>query len=375
MTNFPTPSNEGEKASQSQPEKYHQYGGRPEGRVEHHGGQDGEDGRGHHHQHQQNHHDAGQNPETLPPVTPPLATPPVAVPPAPTPKRLPRYKRAPTQVPSVLTRRDLDIIHTVQSFRLLTSAHIQSLAAGSNQGVLRRLQKLFHAGYLDRLSPRTRYGEGTAKMVYAVTNKGILQLQKAGLIEQPPKTDLNFQNRSLHDFSIGHTLLISHIRAVLTLACKHRADMRLLFWKEGRSLQDSIEVALPAGYQRIPVAPDAYFALQDAQGRSNFFHEADRGTMTTKRFHLKLKAYAAYWQEKKHQDKFGIKKYRVLVVTTGAMRAANLAAAVANDPDLKALARMFLFTHESMLTLGEPESVFKKIWTIPGNAEPHSILG
>src|SRR6266566_3373867 len=70
----------------------------------------------------------------------------------------------------------------------------------------------------------------------------------------------------------------------------------------------------------IPVAPDAYFALEDAKGRTNFFLEADRGTMTTKRFHLKLKAYAAYWREKKHHDKFDIKHFRVLTVTQSDQR-------------------------------------------------------
>jgi hypothetical protein len=51
-----------------------------------------------------------------------------------------------------------------------------------------------------------------------------------------------------------------------------------------------------------------------------FFLEADRGTMTLKRFTLKLKGYAAYWREKKHEDRFGIRYFRVHIVTMSAVR-------------------------------------------------------
>src|SRR5712664_918315 len=123
-----------------------------------------------------------------------------------------------------------------------------------------------------------------------------------------------------------------------------------------------------------PVAPDAYFALEDAKGRTNFFLEADRGTMTLKRFHQKLKAYAAYWREKKHHDKFGIKHFRVLSVTTSAQRQENLASAVHADDDLRPLARMFLFTEEQRLSLGRPPCIFEPVWRMPGQTAAISCL-
>src|SRR5437773_4967596 len=87
-----------------------------------------------------------------------------------TPKRLPRYRRAERQVNVMLTQRDLDILHIVQSHRLANSQHLQALVDGSDQGILRRLQLLYHAGYLDRLIPQRMYGEGSQKMTYAITN-------------------------------------------------------------------------------------------------------------------------------------------------------------------------------------------------------------
>ncbi len=292
-----------------------------------------------------------------------------------TPRRLPRYKRVQREVDFALTPRDLEILALVESFRLATSAHIASLTRGSNQGILRRLQKLYHAGFLDRLRPDRTSDGGSAKMVYAVTNKGIRELQKRGFVKEPTKTDWNYKNRSLDTLYMRHTLLIAHIRAVLTAACASHPDFQLLFWKEGRELYDTIEVALLRGYTPVPVYADAFFSLQDAKGRMHFMLEADRGTMTIKRFTLKLKAYAAYWQERRHEEKFGIRYFRVLTITTSAVRMRNLIAAARKEDDVRKIARMFLFTEEEKLSLECPESIFEHVWAEPTIQEPVSILG
>lgn len=132
---------------------------------------------------------------------------------------------------------------------------------------------------------------------------------------------------------------------------------------------------LPDKYARLPVAPDSFFATRDAQGRTHYFVEADRGTMTLKRFTQKLVAYAAYWKARKHTEKFKIKHFRVLTVTSSALRCENLTRAAAAAPDVRDRARMFLFTSEDKLALAHPESVFEKIWTMPGLEAPCSILG
>jgi predicted transcriptional regulator len=332
--------------------------------------------------------------------------------------RLPRYRRAEADVSLELTKRDLQILQAVASFRLLSSEHIQALIHGSNQGVLRRLQKLYHAGLLDRLRPRHIHGGGSTKMVYAITNRGTSTLQKEGLLKEVSATDRNASNRDLRRESIDHRLLISHIRAMFTLACqgnrnsgaaedsgkyhatftsvcqaqgpqaqgnkskRHQANpetqaqsLQFLFWREGRELIDKIEVALPAGTRKIPVAADGFFALQDAQGRLNFLIEADRGTMTLKRFTLKLKAYAEYFRQKKQEQKFGIRFFRVLTVTSSAARCQNLLKAAAAEEDVRKFARLFLFTSEEKLTLSAPESVLEKIWMMPGCEEAQALFG
>jgi hypothetical protein len=152
-------------------------------------------------------------------------------------------------------------------------------------------------------------------------------------------------------------------------------NLEFLFWREGREIYDTIEVALPTKYAQLPVAPDGFFATRDAQGRTHYFVEADRGTMTLKRFTQKLLAYAAYCKTKRHTEKFKIRHFRVLTVTSSALRCENLTRAAAATPDVRDLARMFLFTSEEKLALACPESVFEKIWTMPGLEAPCSILG
>ncbi len=200
-------------------------------------------------------------------------------------------------------------------------------------------------------------------------------LQKAGRLERLTKTDWNYQNRAISELGARHTMLLSHIRAVLTLSCRaHHPGIELVAWREGRGLIDSTEVAFDRGYARVPVAPDAFFTLSDAKGRAHFLVEADRGTMPVKRFILKLKAYAAWFEEKKHQEKLGIRFFRVLTVTSSAARAAHFVAASRATQNLPALGRMFLFTNEQALSLACPESMFGSIWTSVASDEPCSIV-
>ena len=151
-------------------------------------------------------------------------------------------------------------------------------------------------------------------------------------------------------------------------------EIQFLFWREGRELQDTIEVALPEKYATVPVAPDGFFGLRDAKGRSNFFVEADRGTMTLKRFTRKLQAYAAYFRGKKQEEKLGIRFFRVLTITSSAARCRNLVQAATAAEDVREVGRLFLFATEQDLPLSSPGSVFTKIWTAPGRREPCSIL-
>jgi protein involved in plasmid replication-relaxation len=199
-------------------------------------------------------------------------------------------------------------------------------------------------------------------------------LQKAGLIQKRASTDLSAQNKEVGDLYVAHTLLISRVRTMITAACARHPELSLLTWREGKGIQDTIEVALPTPYAKLPVAADSFFSVQDAQGRTHYFLEADRGTMTRERFTRKLIAYAAYDKAQRHKAKFGIRKFRVLTVTTGETRMQNLMRAACKAEEVRrAPASMFLFTTEEKLALSRPETIFEKIWLRLGEKEPSSL--
>jgi len=141
--------------------------------------------------------------------------------------RLPRFKRSPEIPPIKLTDRDREILCHVHRYRFLRSDHLASLTAGSPQQMLRRLQRLFHHGYLDR--PRCQldyYQSGSRRMAYGLGNKGAAWVKRA----------LSSSFRQLHwprkshvgRLFLEHALLTSDIMVAIELACRQRPDIRLL---------------------------------------------------------------------------------------------------------------------------------------------------
>src|SRR5882762_8989594 len=88
--------------------------------------------------------------------------------------RLPRFKRAPTVAPIQLTERDREIVRLVHRHRFLRSSHIIALVGDSAQHLLRRLQLLFHHGFLERPRAQLDYFRtgGSRLMAYGLGNKG-----------------------------------------------------------------------------------------------------------------------------------------------------------------------------------------------------------
>src|SRR5438876_323867 len=86
-------------------------------------------------------------------------------------QRLPRFERHRFQKPPfAMTARDRNIIKMVSEHRAITSDDLRLLIPGSEQNLTRRLQRLYHHGYLDR--PRSQRVLGNAPLVYALGDEG-----------------------------------------------------------------------------------------------------------------------------------------------------------------------------------------------------------
>jgi hypothetical protein len=246
--------------------------------------------------------------------------------------RLPRFKRVATVAPIHLTERDHDILRLVHRHRFLRSHQIIALIGGSAQNLSRRLQWLFHHGYLERPRAQLQYYErsGSQTIAYGLGNKSgsLLKINPASWGEK---------NRAIGRMYLAHALLVSDIMVSLELACRQHG-IRLLHEDE---LNLPVEAPLHWRVKirdgtKLGVIPDRAFALEyaDQHGstqRVYYFLEADRGTMPVVRqklsqtsFYRKLLAYEATWTNKVHQRHLGLPRFRVLTVTTSAARVKSL---------------------------------------------------
>jgi len=238
------------------------------------------------------------------------------------------------------------LLRTAHEYRLISTPQFLRLFSDeSRDGIYRRLQKLFHAGYLDRLG-----NSPNAPLVYALGRRG------AEVLEVTRRKDVG-------DRYLLHQLMIGDFRIALTVAARQRGI--LLMWHT---------IA-----QDLPIKPDGFFSLQfpdlpDGRNRAHFFLEADRSTMPRERFVEKLAAYVRWRAGGGHTERLGIKSFRVVTVTKSEERVASLVAATCTAEALRAALPTFWFTSEKRLSAGGSASVFATVWRISGGEASRSIL-
>jgi hypothetical protein len=166
----------------------------------------------------------------------------------------------------------------------------------------RRLQKLFHHGYVNRIGTNPN-----ASLVYSLGPRG------GEVLEVSVRTDPG-------DRYIQHQLMIGDFRISLGRAARPRG----------------IEVMWRQFATKFPVQPDGFFSLRfpdrpEGANRAFFCLEVDRSTMSSSRFVAKLLAYEAWHAAGGHSKAWGIKAFRVLTVTKSPQRLRSLLAAAAES--------------------------------------------
>jgi len=272
--------------------------------------------------------------------------------------RNPRFRRAESFPPIELTPRDTAILKMVNRHRFLRSHQIAELVSGSRQQVLRRLQKLYHHGYLERPACQLDYYQhaGSRSIAYGLASRGAAHLRRTENIPFS-RLDWTSRNRAVKRLFLEHALMVSDIMVALEIACRKRRDVSLLFeddipvrtttQNERDPLRWTVTVS---GRETIGVIPDRIFVLHFISKNEYVlcFLEADRGTMPIHRhrlnascFERKFAAYEASWMQGVHRSRFGCSRVRVLTVTTSTDRVKNLSRA---SNDLERGKGLFLFT-------------------------------
>lgn len=281
-----------------------------------------------------------------------------------------------------LTERDRHLLKQVHRHRFLRSSHLVSLLGGSRQHLLRRLQLLYHHGYLER--PRTQLdyfhqGGGSKTLVYGLGNKGSALLKRE-LALPFHRLKWGSQSPDTGRLFLEHTLLISDLMVCLELACRRHVGVKLLTGDKlplpeaTRSQREPFRWRVNVtGRLKCGVIPDQVFALEFPGGERRFyFLEADRATMPVMRQSLtqssiyrKLLAYEATWTQNLHRARFGFHRFRVLTVTRSPERVQTM---------LKACQRLergqglFLFA-DAPAFLRQPDSFAVPLFNGRGEAE------
>jgi hypothetical protein len=264
-------------------------------------------------------------------------------------RRLPRSQRAkPEDLPAFgITSRDYLIVKAVCQYRALTTDQVERLFFSSssqpsltkgkskiNPRCQRRLQLLFHHGFLYRSKQPQRFVEENKPLVYFLDTQGIeLLAEDEGLIP----ADLTLDMRNIESATLQHLILSNEVRIAVEQAARLKGWI-IEKWLDERTLKspqmkDTITLTGPEGGKRsAAVVPDGYFKLSTGSGEPwHHFIEIDRGTVTGRAaqwgrrdWSHKIQAYIEYVASGKYQTRYQAKGMRVLTITTGEKRLAHL---------------------------------------------------
>jgi hypothetical protein len=292
-----------------------------------------------------------------------------------------RFRRAAEPLSFQITDGDLAIVRAIALHRFLRSTQIARIVGRSLDRTNRRLQFLFHAGYIDR--PRAQLDrfsvDGSSHMVYALADAGARLLKEYdGQIV--PRGERSSNNRSAMRPFIEHQLVITEFHVALHDATRKAMGIEAITCDELVSafpaaakarrnpLKISASIVLDGHRRDVAVIPDALAGLRFADGsRRCFAVEIDRGTMPVTRtdpnetsFALKMRAYLAAHAAGLHQQYFGWKAFRVLTVTTDDRRIQSMIEALRKMPMPGGLgAALFFFTTQHRLCTADP---LREIW-------------
>lgn len=277
-------------------------------------------------------------------------------------KRLPRFRRAKTG-PFQLQERDYEIIRAIGVHQVVQSTHIDRLfPGGSADNLRRRLQLLYHSGYLARPKAQAGeliYHEGSKHMVYMLAPKGAELVMEHEGLRLPVKADRELAQ-------LKHALLVTDFMVAMHETCEQSEFLRLVPQHEileqapaatradRRPTTWRIDVDYRGSRRVLHLEPDGIFAIAHSQlappqDRKFFFLEIDRGTMPVVRSKVeqtsilrKLVAYHATFRAGIHRSRFGIDNMRVLIVGKSRERTATIIEAFQEHLAGKVSPRIFM---------------------------------
>ena len=257
-------------------------------------------------------------------------------------------------LPIQITDRDRELFLALMDYRVLTTDQICHLFFPSLHRTRKRLAQLWKHGLLARAARPTRLGEGSSQYLYALSRRGQQILPNVA-------TQQRASPSTLRSFS-QHSERINDFRICLLLAVRMANDLNLSSWTQGRKLKMVAAPRYPVITQTTPIIPDAMFTLHHQRRAYTYFLEIDRGTTDLGRIAAKCAGYHWLWQQKAPQRRFGIRSFRVLLVTTTQKRLEHVKHKLQNLRAYSSCPDLIACTDSSAVSFSTPEKLFAANW-------------
>jgi DNA-binding HxlR family transcriptional regulator len=279
--------------------------------------------------------------------------------------RFRKFEKSQTPLKFIIGPKDILILQDLAAYKFLDSKHILALHPEIKERSLQsRLHLLFHGGLVERPPSQFTYFQKAAHIVYSLTKKGAeLVSQDMGVsdqVKQPKNMGVSF---------LQHSLMISNFKTILELALKENGQSKLSFWSEPKTID-----VIYSGGERLPIAPDAFFTIEDKDYLMHFFLEVDRSTMALERMVKKFKGYWDWRAEGGHKRKLKISNFRVLTVALTEDRKENIRKIARKADDNQTGSEMFWFACEKAYNLENTGKILDPIWKTSKNENLHHIL-
>ncbi len=220
--------------------------------------------------------------------------------------------------PTTIRDTDLELLSHIHELRYCTIDHLMMLTGRQRQAINLRLQKLIAEKYVHRI----RFDNPNHKHIYSLGSQGFRHLAFSGVIGLDD-IPARLRTAELKPLFLAHTLLVTDIHTRLILASRE-GSYRLVDWREGKELYESVTFYENGRKNRLPVCPDAFFQIEKNGNRFAYALEADRGTTTRRTFDDKISAYWRFLEQNRQARAYGVKWFRVLTVTLSDPRAKHL---------------------------------------------------
>ena len=234
-----------------------------------------------------------------------------------------------------LQDRDLALLRGLFECRVMTSDHATALFFdGKSEAAKKRLQKIKAAGLITE-RPRRVFEPS----ILFLTRKGLILLQKKGVLTQYPSFDLPALDRRarVSDLTIRHELEVMDVKAAFHAAIKATPSFTIDEFSTWPLLNEFTAYRAGGNGAEITVKPDGFIRIHETDAAGGkferaFFLEVDRSSEVQETLVAKAGCYLDYYRRGGFavrngatRDDFNKFPFRVLMVFKNAERRNNTA--------------------------------------------------